>query len=228
MSLECDYQLPPRSIFPGDLPRFPNLWFYVHRELSACYDRAVRLVIDGLAKACGLVDDFSRYSAEAADEKGRVQGLQPYDGFEAVEYNHDHDLHIRYYYSELRRRGVEEAVLEIDGAPCPCYRLAASIHYEVAQKHPHHPYVDPCPICGRTGDYHIPGDPCEVVHDPLGLELILHGAVRGQIARDVQGEAFRPVRCLDARYRITVRDARAERADVNTAHLGCVLLQKKA
>lgn len=227
MGLECEYRLPPKSIFPDDMPRFPNLWLHIQQTLAADYPDAVRLVIDGLAEACGFADDFIRYSVEAADEKARVQGLQPYSGFEAAEYNHDHDLHIRYYYSELRRRGLEEVVLQRNGRPFPCYRLAASIHYEVAQKHLHHPYIDPCPICGRTGEYHLPGDPCEVVHDPLGLELVLYGTVRGKIAMSSRGDAFRSLQTLSKRYDLTVHDAQSERKDVNTLRIGCVIVEEK-
>ncbi len=47
-----------------------------------------------------------------------------------------------------------------------------------------HPYADDCPLCGITGQYDVPidresQDYCVKIHDPLGLELLLHGRIRG-------------------------------------------------
>ena len=225
MGLEHEYGMPPKSTFPNDMPRFANLWVYVSRELADTYGSAVRLIINTLADTCGLIDDFTRYSAEAADAKARVQNLMPYTGFEAPEFNHDHDLHIRYYYSELQRRGLAEHTLAHNSAALPVYQIAASIHFEVAQKHPYHPYIDPCPICGRTGEYHIPGDQCQVVHDPLGLELLLNGTVRGTPAHNTGGKPFVPITILKNRYKLTCRMADAEREDANTLRIGCVVVE---
>ena len=50
-----------------------------------------------------------------------------------------------------------------------------------------------CPICGRTGDYaSLKGSLVELVHDPLGLELLLKGTIRGQVVR-FEGFEPRPV-----------------------------------
>ncbi|MCX7029571.1 MAG: hypothetical protein NTU62_05560, partial [Spirochaetes bacterium] len=61
-----------------------------------------------------------------------------------------------------------------------------------------HPYVDDCPVCGLTGAYAFAidrrgQDYCLRVHDPLGLELLLHGTVRGVAATWPDG---RPVAAL--------------------------------
>ena len=38
-----------------------------------------------------------------------------------------------------------------------------------------------CPVCGRTGEYQdLKGNLVEMVHDPLGLELLLNGTIRNQ------------------------------------------------
>jgi len=207
------------------MPRFPNLWFHVAADLASSYLEAVRLVIDGLAETCSLVDDFEHYSREAADEKARVRGLLPYSGFEATEYNHDHDLHIRYYYSELGHREMAQVELHWHGGLVTFYRLAASVHFEVAQDHPHHPYIHPCPVCGCTAEYHVSGDPCERVHDPLGLELLLDGAIRGRKVLGQSGKPVCTVRDLADRYAISCEVADARRGDVNTARVGCAVIE---
>ena len=44
--------------------------------------------------------------------------------------------------------------------------------------------VEICPICGRTGDYEgLRGNLVELVHDPLGLELLMNGTIRNQVVR---------------------------------------------
>ena len=56
------------------------------------------------------------------------------------------------------------------------YRFAASAHYEVEHYNPNHADVESCPICGRTGAYRqLTGNLVEMVHDPLGLELLTTG-----------------------------------------------------
>jgi hypothetical protein len=77
--------------------------------------------------------------------------------------------------------------------------VAASVHYEVATGDPLHPYVDSCPACGITGDYAMRIDPasqdyCLKIHDPLGLEFLLHGTIRGE---RVPGGGGIPARCAD-------------------------------
>lgn len=217
MKLEERYQLPPKQSFPLSAPRYPNLWFLIDQNLAYDYPAAVSFLVGLIERSSGLIDDFERGNPEGSDDRGRVQGLQPYDGFEAPEFNHDHDLHIRYYYSTLEAARMHE--IETEG--CIFYRIATSIHFEVAQKHRYHPYIDPCPICGVTGDYDIPGDRCEKVHDPLGLDLALFGTVRGAVATNVRGEPFRPLNAIDD-YDLSIEVARPTRSDINTLRMGCV------
>jgi hypothetical protein len=52
--------------------------------------------------------------------------------------------------------------------------------------------VDACPVCGLTGDYAFSIDPssqdyCLKVHDPLGVELLLYGTIRGAAATWADG-----------------------------------------
>ncbi len=61
------------------------------------------------------------------------------------------------------------------------WRAAASVHYEVEHANPLHADAEICPICGRTGVYaDREGNLVERVHDPLGLELLLWGTIRGE------------------------------------------------
>ena len=50
---------------------------------------------------------------------------------------------------------------------------------------PNHADVEICPICGRTGEYtpQLRGNLVELVHDPLGVELLLSGTIRGEVVR---------------------------------------------
>jgi hypothetical protein len=62
--------------------------------------------------------------------------------------------------------------------------LAASAHSEVEHTNPNHADVEICPICGRTGEYEgLRGNLVELVHDPLGLELLMDGTIRNQVVR---------------------------------------------
>ena len=219
MTLEERFKLPPKQTFPVAAPRYPNVWFFIDQGLAVRYEEAVSFLIDWLRTNTGLVDDFERSNPEGSDGKARVQGLQPYDGFEAEEFNHYHDLHIRHYWSPLMANGLGTISLE-DRA---YHRVASSVHYEVAQKHRYHPYIDPCPVCGVTGDYDIRGDRCEKIHDPLGLELLLFGTIRGNAAMNDKGTTFRSLSEVRT-HDLSIEHGEPKRSDINTLRLGCVRL----
>jgi hypothetical protein len=95
------------------------------------------------------------------------------------------------------------------------WRVAASVHYEVEHASPRHADVRCCPRCGRTGGYAEAGHLVEAVHDPLGLEALLFGTVRGAKlaigARELEGLAVRL-----GLGEATLRLCRPFRADMNT------------
>ena len=194
--------LPPRGLFPPQMPRYPNLWFLVHRGVLARaeYPLSVRWLVGLLEDRLGLRDTFVRdvenpnprclldRPGEGSVIQARIGPLQPFTDPEGR--SHRHQVHARFYVTPLMAAGRTE----LDGR----FVVPAGVHYEVATEDPLHPYADSCPLCGITGDYDLPidrgsQDYCLKIHDPLGLEFLLHGTVRGVRVRD---DAGAPVACL--------------------------------
>src|SRR5262245_66121633 len=97
---------------------------------------------------------------------------------------HSHAFHMRYYYSALARQKLDQVRLKTLNGERLFYRVAASAHYEVEHTNPNHADVEICPICGRTGEYEaLRGNLVELVHDPLGVELLMNGTIRNQVVR---------------------------------------------
>jgi len=110
---------------------------------------------------------------------------------------------MRYYYKPLVAAGLEKVVFRNRAY----YRFAASVHYEVGHANPNHADVEVCPICGRTGEYaSLTGNLVERVHDPLGLELLLRGTIRGQTVRaeDWERRPVGSVRALADKYGVSI------------------------
>ena len=198
--------LPPRDVFPREMPRYPNLWFLVHPALLPRpeYLHAVRLLVHLTETHLDLRDTFLQdvenpnvrqllgRPGEGADWQARIGPLQPYENPQRPKESHAHQVHARFY---VRAMAADPAYRRI---PAPAsgpgggeahFALAASVHYEVATEDPLHPYADSCPLCGITGAYAVSVDRasqdyCLKIHDPLGLEFLLHGRIRG---RDVPG-----------------------------------------
>src|SRR5262249_17257880 len=170
-----DFHLPPKAAFSTAMPRYPNVWFYLDASLAADHQTAVKLVTEELRKALHL-RELRLPNSEGCDFEVRLEHFEPWEDSAHKELQHAHSFHMRYYYSDLVRRHLER--VEVDGRPF--YRLAASVHFEVEHNNPNHADVEICPICGRTGAYaRLKGNLVEQVHDPLGLEMLLHGTVRG-------------------------------------------------
>jgi hypothetical protein len=215
---EPTFDLPPRSVF--EPPSYPNVWFYVHEAIARSHADAVAFVTGWLRERCGIVNDFGRYKPpEGSDAQARLRGLQPWDGAETPARNHAHDLHIRYYYIALRQRGAERAGSH--------FRLAGSVHYEVEDEHPLHPYVDECPFCGRTGAYAGADDLFAGAHEPLGLELLLHGTNHGAPVARPDGRPAVGVAALEATHAIRIHRLRPSRPDMNIVDLAIVFIDPK-
>jgi hypothetical protein len=216
------FDLPPRSVF--EPPSYPNVWFYVRDTVVSSQAEAVDFVTSWLRDHSGITNDFAGFKPpEASDSQARRHGLQPWRHASNPALNHGHDLHIRYYYIALRQQQQERV-----SAPAPaggCYfRFAGSVHYEVEDEHPLHPDIHECPYCGRMGIYAGAGDLFAGVHEPLGLELLLYGTIRGQRVTDVDGHPFAGLAAMKEMYTIELHRLRPSRPDMNITGLSVVVI----
>jgi hypothetical protein len=212
------FDLPPRAVF--EPPSYPNVWFYVHEAVAASHAEAVVFVTGRLRDQAGMVNDFGRYKPpEASDAQARLRGLQPWRDAADPARGHAHDLHIRYYYVALRQQRQERA-----GS---YFRLAGSVHYEVEDEHPLHPYVDECPYCGRTGEYAGAADLFAGAHEPLGLELLLYGTNHGRPVVRPDGRPATGVEALAETQAVEIRRLRPSRSDMNITALAVVVIGPK-
>jgi hypothetical protein len=203
--------LPDRNIFPAEMPRYPNVWFFVPTAVALRheYGYALRLLDRLLDVRLQLRDSFHDDvhnpgllrliggPGEGSDYQARIGPLCPTADGTGVP-AHTHQVHARFYVSPLVHASLTRVDLSMAGGMQECFCIPASVHFEVATEEPSHPYVDACPVCGLTGDYAFSIDPrsqdyCLKVHDPLGLELLLHGTIRGVAAAWPDG---RPVAAL--------------------------------
>ena len=84
-----------------------------------------------------------------------------------------------------------------------------------------------CPICGRTGDYAgLKGNLVELVHDPLGLELMTHGTIRRETVRheDWKQEPVGSVKDLESSWLVRKFVFPGMSQDKNTHTIGIILL----
>jgi len=188
--------LPARDIFPDLMPRYPNLWFFVEKSvaLRRQYKYAVQLVVRNLEKQLRMIDNFQEdvenhalrhllgIPAEGSDFQMRSGPYHPYSHKDPL-IAHRHQVHARFYVTSLMNSGADQ--IQIPGGTGDYFAIAASAHYEVCTEDPAHPYVDSCPLCGITGEYDVEVRPesedyCVRIHDPLGIEFMLHGTIRGQ------------------------------------------------
>lgn len=225
-SLE-DYRLPPKSVFDRAMPRYPNVWFYVDSSLADSYSAAVRLVTDQLRGSMRLREDHGPFTnPEGCDFEVRLEHLQPWESTAHRALQHAHAFHMRYYHSALEKQKLEQIALRTAGGARRFYRVAASAHYEVEHSNPNHADVEICPVCGRTGEYQgLQGNLVEMVHDPLGLELLLSGTIRNQTVRfeDDQSEVG-GISSMGSRFAVQQHVFSAQDADRNTLRIGVIVL----
>ena len=113
--------LPPRSIFPPEMPRYPNLWFLVDRALAlrGQYQYALRFLVGVLEKKLGWKDDFvgdvqnhNLYHlldkpGEGSDFQARLGPVQHYVSEDHPDRSHWHQGHPRFYCSPLLEAGMQ-------------------------------------------------------------------------------------------------------------------------
>ena len=222
------FQLPAKSVFSEAMPRYPNVWFYVEASLASDYRDAVKLVTDSLRRTMRLREYFGPFdNPEGSDFEVRVEHLQPWQERRHRSLQHSHAFHLRYYYSDLEARGLEKVALPLLGPERDFYRFAASAHYEVEHTNPNHADVEICPICGRTGEYaDLKGNLVELVHDPLGVELLLSGTIRGTAVRFENFPEIRlgSVERLRSKFSVRKYLFPANSGDRNTLRIGVVVL----
>jgi hypothetical protein len=226
--------LPPQNIFPPETPCFPNLWFSIDTAMALRgeYTYAVRFLIKTLEERLELKDTFIRdienhnlvhllsRPGEGSDFQARIGPLQHYEDPEDPSRSHWHQVHARFFISPLieARRYTENVTLK--GRPRDCFLVPASVHYEVATEDPLHPYVDSCPLCGITGEYNVAIDQknrdrdyCLKIHDPLGLELLLYGRIRGKRVCRNDGAPLPCIQDLESSYSCTIEEFKQRTAE---------------
>ena len=210
------------------MPRYPNVWFHVDAALAPSHREAVKLVTDAVRDSMRLREYFPPFdNPEGCDFEATIEHLQPWVDRTARALQHAHAFHMRYYYSALAAQGLERVVLKTGGGQRPFYRFAASVHYEVEHTNPNHADVEACPICGRTGDYGgRPGNLVELVHDPLGLELLLGGTIRGERVRfeDYGQREVGSIGALGDRFSVSSLVFPGMTGDRNTLRIGTVVI----
>jgi hypothetical protein len=223
-----DFLLPPKSAFDKAMPRYPNIWFYVDASLARSYDEAVKLVTENLRKAMRLREFYGPFdNAEGCDFEVRLEHLQPWEQREQRALQHSHAFHMRYYYTSLAKQKLDRVRIGGPGAERDFYRFAASVHYEVEHTNPNHADVEICPICGRTGEYReLKGNLVELVHDPLGLELVMTGKIRGEMVRfeDWEQREVGSIASLKSAFALQDFLFPAQTGDRNTLRIGIVVL----
>ncbi len=226
------FDLPPKRVFDPAMPRFPNLWLYVDASLATSYEAAVRLVTGALRETMALHESYGPFSnPEGCDFEAGLEHLQPWERRDQRALQHSHALHMRYYYTALERQGLHRIRLATSAGPREFYRFAASSHYEVEHTNPNHADVEICPICGRTGEYaNETGNLVERVHDPLGLELVLAGTIRGERVRleGHDGRELRGVSALSSQLSVQTFVYAPSAVDQNTQRLGVVVVTPPA
>jgi tetratricopeptide (TPR) repeat protein len=216
--------LPPKSVFRAETPRFPNLWFQTPAENFPTYRDFVAF-LEQRFRSAGY-DSVEVTLNEGADLALSVEHLNPWDSVEGL--RHAHAVHIRFFWTRLEAESAQRVRISSGPAAGFFWQVAASVHYEVEHAHPLHADVEVCPFCGRTGEYaDAKGSLVEEVHDPLGIELILFGRIRGEEVTTTQGVRLSGLkdfmRLTDADFRLS----RPYREDMNTGAVAVVTVRSK-
>jgi hypothetical protein len=225
------FGLPPKTVFDKSMPRYANVWFYVDRTLVPSYKAAVDMVAKHVREQMRAREYFGPFdNPEGCDFEVRIEHLQPWEPREPRELRpltHAHAFHLRYYYSALGAQGLDTVTVRTPAGPRDFYRVAASAHYEVEHANPLHADVEACPFCGRTGDYKdMTGNLVEQVHDPLGLELLLSGTIRGEAVRfdDFEQRLVGGIQAPTGQFTLDSVVFPAQTGDRNTLRVGVIVI----
>lgn len=226
-----DFKLPPKSVFDKAMPRYPNVWFYIDSSLAPSFEAAVKMVTEKLRLGMRLREFYGPFdNAEGCDFEVRLEHLQPWEEREHRALQHSHAFHMRYYYSSLARQKLDRVKISGPDGERDFFRFGASAHYEVEHTNPNHADVEICPICGRTGEYsELKGNLVELVHDPLGLELVITGRIRGATVRfeDWEQREVGSIAALRSTLNLDYFIFPAQTTDFNTLRISVVVLTPK-
>ena len=218
------FDLPAKSIFRTETPRFPNLWFYAPTRDFPSYRDFVASLEQRLRSAG--YDSAEVELNEGADLALSVEHLDPWGAIEGL--RHAHAVHIRFFWTRLEAESAQRIRISTGPEAGLFWRVAASVHYEVEHAHPLHADVEVCPYCGRTGEYaDAKGSLVEQVHDPLGVELVLFGRVRGQAVTAQKGTRFSGLKDVMRLRDADVQLSRPYRKDMNTGAVAVVTVASK-
>jgi hypothetical protein len=221
------YALPAKTVFDKAMPRYPNVWFHVDAALVDSYAAAVRLVADQVRGPMRLLESHGPFSnPEGADFEVTLEHLQPWEDRAHRALQHSHAFHMRYYHTALASQRLERVTLKTRDGGREFYRIAASAHYEVEHTNPNHADVEICPICGRTGEYaELRGNLVELVHDPLGVELLLNGTIRSEPVRfEHDAQEVGGIKSARERFLVHQQIFPAMTGDRNTLRIGVIVL----
>jgi hypothetical protein len=213
------------------MPRYPNVWFYVDTALAGSHEAAVKLVTAKLRSAMHLREFYPPFTnPEGCDFEVRLEHLEPWIDLNHRPLQHSHSFHMRYYYTALARHKLSRVKIPWEGGAREFFRFGASAHYEVEHTNPNHADVEICPICGRTGEFgDLKGNLVEQVHDPLGVELVLTGRIRGQVVRLENWEQPEVGSILGLKGQFTISSFvfPGQTGDRNTRRIGVAVLRPK-
>jgi hypothetical protein len=217
------FDLPPKRSF--EPPHYPNAWFYVSERIAPTYADAMAFVRTALVRYVGVADSLKpTTNLECADLQRRAHHLQLVSGLSHPSLDHYHDLHIRYFFRHLPRRAQHHTTVAVDGQTYRCWRLPTSVHYEPEAEHPGHPYIDECPVCGVFSPYNLEGDRCDLCHEPLGLELLFFGRVRGEVIYRADGLPVGGVQDMAAHFNLRLTTMEPWALDMNTYRIGIAMI----
>ncbi len=181
------YPLIPRNVFPKEMPRYPNVWFFITQRFAPTYKDALKILFQ-LFDLCLLYRVNWRAPFEGADGEAARDHWQPYANFPNPILAHEHSMHLRYFSTPLRNT----LFTVVGDDSYACWAVALSVHFEPGGYVHYlsmatHSELENCPYCGRPDKNIAFDDIYERLRDPLGRELLIEGKIKGQRIKDAFG-----------------------------------------
>ena len=233
------FDFPGKEIISKEMPRYPNIWFFINADIINHYNQVIYFMTSALCDYGHICDDFNSLyhlehsflqSLEGADLEARLRNLQPYREHLHPLNSHDHQLHVRYYFSNLIKNKSDKVPLKVSNKSKYFYCMAMSVHYEISTENKNHPFLLSCPVCGKSGQYsdteldvnNLDKDICKKIHDPLGVELLLKGTIRDKEIYDQAGKKIELIKKMRELCDLDVHIFQPKQIDIPL--MGCVLI----